>query len=182
MPAVEMTVTADAVTNGRPLLFSAFIMACGITHLMDIWTIWRPDHGLLALTRLATPIISTVTAVTLWWLIPKVLKIPSIQQLQSVIGSLEAEVERQATDAVTQDRTMPQFDGFAVLNVLRQMPAGRDIPVFIGTRLMLSDDEHANLARSTREILSRGGGGIAQMLDSWWRWRPSALSLSGEGA
>ena len=27
------------------LLFSAFIFACGITHLMDIWTIWRADYG-----------------------------------------------------------------------------------------------------------------------------------------
>ena len=31
--------------NWLAWLFSAFIFACGITHLMDIWTIWQPDYG-----------------------------------------------------------------------------------------------------------------------------------------
>jgi hypothetical protein len=25
------------------LLFGAFILACGTTHVMGIWTLWRPD-------------------------------------------------------------------------------------------------------------------------------------------
>ena len=45
---------------------------------------------------------------------------------------------------------------------------------------MLTDDEYALLARSAREILSKGGGDFSQMLDSLRRWRPSALSFSGE--
>ncbi|CAN5237249.1 hypothetical protein BH11PSE10_BH11PSE10_01240 [soil metagenome] len=84
----------DAATNWLPLLFGAFIFACGITHLMDIWTIWRPDYGLQALTKLATALISTATAIALWLVIPKALKIPSVAQLQTVIGSLEAEVQK----------------------------------------------------------------------------------------
>ena len=75
-------------------LFSAFIFACGITHLMDIWTIWQPDYGLQALTKVVTAVLSLVTAIGLWPLIPKALKIPSVDALQGVIGSLEAEVRR----------------------------------------------------------------------------------------
>ncbi len=75
-------------------LFSAFIFACGITHLMDVWTIWRPDYGLQAMTKLMTAGVSVVTAFALWPLIPKALKIPSVAGLQSVIASLEAEIAR----------------------------------------------------------------------------------------
>ena len=74
------------------LLFSAFIFACGVTHLMDIWTIWQPDYGLQALTKIVTAVISIVTAIALWPLMPRALQVPTVRQLQSVIDSLEAEV------------------------------------------------------------------------------------------
>ena len=82
----------EPTTNWMAWLFSAFIFACGITHVMDIWTIWQPDYGIQALTKVATAAVSLVTAVALWPLIPKALKIPSVQQLQTVIADLEAEV------------------------------------------------------------------------------------------
>lgn len=90
----------EATTKWVAWLFSAFIFACGITHLMDIWTIWHPDYGLQALTKVATAAISLVTAVALWPLIPKALRIPSVQQLRTVIADLEAEVgkRREAED------------------------------------------------------------------------------------
>ena len=87
----------EAAHNGVAWLFSAFILACGTTHMMDVWTIWEPDYGLQALTKATTAVISLVTAFALWPLIPKALKVPSVAQLQSVIASLEAEVERRLT-------------------------------------------------------------------------------------
>lgn len=51
-------------------LFIAFIFACGVTHLMSIWTIWQPDYGLQTLTKMVAAVISLVTAVALWPLIP----------------------------------------------------------------------------------------------------------------
>ena len=80
--------------NSVGLLFGAFILACGVTHVMDIWTIWRPDYGLQALTKAATAAVSLVTALALWPLIPKALKIPSVDSLNAVIASLEAEVKK----------------------------------------------------------------------------------------
>lgn len=85
---------ADASLHLAAGLFSAFIFACGITHLMDIWTIWQPDYGLQTLTKLLAATISMVTAVVLWQLIPKALKIPSVAQLQSSIDELKEEIRR----------------------------------------------------------------------------------------
>src|SRR5512134_3062322 len=85
---------ADAGLNWVPWLFSAFIFWCGLTHVMGIWTIWQPDYGAQALVKVATAGISIVTAIGLWPLIPRALKIPSVGQLQSAIQQLEAEVQK----------------------------------------------------------------------------------------
>jgi len=55
------------------LLFGIFIFACGTTHLMAVWTIWRPDYGVQGLVKLVTALVSTGTAVMLWPLIPRAL-------------------------------------------------------------------------------------------------------------
>jgi len=73
-------------------LLSAFIFACGTTHVMDVWTIWVPDYGLHAVTKIMTAAISIAATIALWQLIPKALKIPTVTELQRVIASLEAEV------------------------------------------------------------------------------------------
>jgi len=80
--------------KGVAMLFSAFIFACGITHVMDVWTIWQPDYALQALSKGVTAAISIVTAVMLWRLIPSALKLPTIEGLQSTVASLEAEIAR----------------------------------------------------------------------------------------
>jgi PAS domain S-box-containing protein len=77
-----------------PWLFSAFILACGVTHVMDIWTIWQPDYALQAAAKVITAAVSIVTAVALWPLIPRALKIPSVEHLAAVIRRLEAEIGR----------------------------------------------------------------------------------------
>ena len=84
----------EASTNWMAWLFSAFIFSCGITHLMHIWTIWQPDYAVQALTKIVTAALSLVTAIALWPLIPRALKIPSVQRLQTAITELEAEAGR----------------------------------------------------------------------------------------
>jgi len=79
------------------VLFSVFIFACGTTHVMDIWTIWTPDYGLHAVTKMFTAVVSVATAVGLWPLLPKILKIPSVKQLQDAISALESEVAKRKT-------------------------------------------------------------------------------------
>ena len=84
----------DPTTRSVAWLFCAFIFACGLTHVMDVWTIWQPDYALQALSKGATAAISIVTAFALWPLIPRALKIPTVAHLQTVIGTLEAEIRR----------------------------------------------------------------------------------------
>jgi PAS domain S-box-containing protein len=87
----------DVHLAGVAWLFSAFIFACGVTHVMDVWTVWQPDYRLQTATKVVTAGLSFATAVALWPLIPKALKIPTVTHLQSVIASLETEVHKRRT-------------------------------------------------------------------------------------
>jgi signal transduction histidine kinase/ActR/RegA family two-component response regulator len=71
--------------------FAIFIMACGVTHVMSIYTLWVPIYGIEGLTKAATALASVVTAVMLWPLLPKLLAIPSPSQLQQAYAALERE-------------------------------------------------------------------------------------------
>ena len=77
--------------------FALFIMACGTTHFFSIWTLWIPDYGTEALIKVITAALSIVTAVGLWLLLPKVLAIPSSEQLRHVNEELTRQInERNA--------------------------------------------------------------------------------------
>jgi PAS domain S-box-containing protein len=92
----------DSSLNQVAWLFSAFIFACAVTHVMDIWVIWDPVYRVQDLAKTATACVSVMTALYLWPIIPQALKIPTVKELRSVIESLEAEVRarRSAEDGM----------------------------------------------------------------------------------
>ena len=71
------------------VLFAVFIVACGTTHLLGIWTIWHPAYWLDGTVKALTATVSLVTAILLWPLIPKALALPSPAQLRSAYQKLE---------------------------------------------------------------------------------------------
>lgn len=78
-------------------LFATFILACGLTHVMGIWTLWNGDYGAQALMKAFTALVSVATAIALWPLVPKALAVPSTDQLQRANDELSALVaERDA--------------------------------------------------------------------------------------
>jgi len=73
-------------------MFAAFIMACGSTHLMGAIVLWMPMYGLDALLKAITAVVSIITAIVLWPLIPRALKLPSPYQLREANAQLQAEI------------------------------------------------------------------------------------------
>ncbi len=63
------------------LLFSAFILACGTSHLLSIVVLWNPVYWVDASVKAITAIISVCTSIALIRLLPKALKVPSPDQL-----------------------------------------------------------------------------------------------------
>ena len=86
----------DLPFNGIFLLFSAFIVACGTTHLMEVWTLWHPTYWLSGFIKAITAVVSVYTAIMLVSLVPKALMLPSLAVANQ---QLEAEIaERQQTE------------------------------------------------------------------------------------
>jgi two-component system sensor histidine kinase/response regulator len=86
------------------LLFGAFIIACGTTHILEVWTLWHPDYWLSGFIKAITAAVSLCTAVLLVPLMPKALALPSPAQLESANRQLENEIkERIATETKLQD-------------------------------------------------------------------------------
>jgi signal transduction histidine kinase len=84
-------------------LFAVFIVACGLTHVLAIWTLWNADYGIEALVKVVTAIASVGTAIILWPLIPRLLAIPSPLQLREQNRHLEATLD-QLTHEMTERR------------------------------------------------------------------------------
>ncbi|HEX9782984.1 MAG TPA: HAMP domain-containing sensor histidine kinase [Opitutaceae bacterium] len=72
--------------------FAIFILACGTTHLFEIWNIWHADYWLSGGVKAITALASVPTAVLLVQLVPQALALPSPAQLRSVNNALQEEV------------------------------------------------------------------------------------------
>ncbi|WP_375473801.1 ATP-binding protein [uncultured Nostoc sp.] len=74
------------------LLFSGFIIACGTTHLMEIWTLWHPTYWMSGFLKAVTATISVITAVELISLVPQALALPSPTQLEQANQELQTQI------------------------------------------------------------------------------------------
>ncbi|MDZ4878303.1 MAG: Sensor histidine kinase RcsC [Chroococcidiopsis cubana SAG 39.79] len=81
-------------------LFGAFIIACGTTHLMEIWTLWHPTYWLSGTLKAITALISLYTALELMPLVPQLLALPSPAQLEVANQELRSQIiERERAES-----------------------------------------------------------------------------------
>jgi PAS domain S-box-containing protein len=71
--------------------FGVFILACGLTHILSIYTLWVPIYGIEGLVKATTAAASIFTAVMLWPLLPELLTIPSPFELRQAREALKEE-------------------------------------------------------------------------------------------
>ncbi len=100
------------------LMFSAFIFACGTTHLIAILNIWRPVYWLDAGMKLATAFISLATAIFLWPLIPRVSRY--LDERQRAEAELETANERLSESLALLRRRSRELDTLSYLGTLLQ--------------------------------------------------------------
>ena len=118
----------DIIFSGIFKLFALFIITCGVGHLVDIWNVWHGDYWITASIRIITALASVTTAIALWPLIPKALRIPSVDSLRSevsekekvqrdleeALSSLEERVNERTLELVNQKETMRRSNNLMV--------------------------------------------------------------------
>jgi|GEM_PF-716894 len=81
-------------------LFVVFIAACGVTHLMEVITVWHPLFVTSGLIKAFTAVVSAITAITLIPVLPQIVNLRSPQELELLNQKLAREVEdRMAIEA-----------------------------------------------------------------------------------
>jgi signal transduction histidine kinase/CheY-like chemotaxis protein len=83
--------------RGLLALCSAFIVACGVSHLFAVWTMWVPDYALQAIVKGVTAIVSLTTAAALWPLAPRLAALPSLAEVERKNHALAQQVRERKT-------------------------------------------------------------------------------------
>lgn len=92
------------------VLFSAFILMCGISHIMGVWTIWQGVYGLHGIAKILTAVISLITAISLYRLMPQLVKIPTLEQYEGIINKWsDSQKENEYLSGQLRSQKLTQF-------------------------------------------------------------------------
>ncbi|MEO8025508.1 MAG: sensor histidine kinase [Bryobacteraceae bacterium] len=162
------------------IMFGIFILGCGTTHVMEIWTLWHGTYRLAGVFKAVTAMASVATAIALVPLIPRAIALPSPAQLQAANDELEQKtqlIQALSADHVTRleeerrnvSREIHDEAGQALIGIklglqvlARQMPA-----------------EHPELREQLDRLREQVNESTSQLKDMARRLRPVTLDELG---
>jgi PAS domain S-box-containing protein len=74
-------------------LFGLFIVACGMTHVMEVWNLWHADYWMAGAIKAVTAAASLGTAIATVRMLPKAARLPSISTWMQSTATLEKEIQ-----------------------------------------------------------------------------------------
>ena len=123
----------DLPFNWMFVSFGIFILACGATHTMEVWTLWHGTYWLSGAIKAVTAMASLPTAILLVQLVPRALALPSPDAMKLEIA------ERKRTG-----QTLHQAKNELELNVLERTAelrkANEDLVAEIAQREQAEED------------------------------------------
>jgi len=109
-------------------IFGAFVLACGITHAVDIWNVWHDNYTLLGFSKAITALISVIAAMMLIPRLPKLTFFKTSTELRELNIELQKEIEIQKVSSERLKRAEQQFETFiryAPDGIIIAHPGGR---------------------------------------------------------
>lgn len=112
--------------------FGVFIGACGATHFMEVWNLWRADYWAAGWVKVVTAIASVTTGVWLFKLMPNIIAVAEAARVslerKELLEKLNSELEaRSAELKATNDRLAEQQKALAhsaKMSALGEMAGG----------------------------------------------------------
>ncbi len=90
---------------------ATLVIASGLLHLTEIWTIWRPAYWLEGGIKALTAAASVLTAILLFKWMPRALRIPSPKELRRTHVALEREIAQRTRAEQEAQRVNGMLDG-----------------------------------------------------------------------
>ena len=181
----------DIPFKGIFILFSLFILSCGTTHLLDIWTLWYPDYWLSGIVKAITALVSIYTVFELVPIIPHALNLPNLNALiteketaqQSVI-QINTELELRI-----QERTKQlEESNYFIEKVFNLIPNVIYIYDLLEDKIVYCNDYITqNLGLSTHTVKNQGIELIKnlchiediELFDEYWKMFTQNVKLDG---
>ncbi len=86
--------TGDRLFHRIFWIFGLLILACGSTHLIEIWNVWHGNYLLAGVVKAIAAAVSMLAAAMLVPLAPKMISVPGRIHLQEVNDKLQREISR----------------------------------------------------------------------------------------
>lgn len=96
--------------NWAVVLFAAFIMLCGVTHVFGIITVWLPLYYIEGWLKAMTAAVSLATAVAIIPLVPKLLRLRMPEELEAINGTLRAEIRLRENAEADRVKSMAELN------------------------------------------------------------------------
>ena len=140
------------------LAFGLFIVACGSTHFMEVWTSFKATYWLSGYVKLVTAVASVATAVVLPPLIPKTLALLQSAK-QSEIHRLDLEAANEQLEKEIAERQRAEEALRASNSILRAVVEGTTDAVFVkdleGRYLMINPAGANFLGKPPQEVVGK---------------------------
>jgi len=101
----------DVPFNWIFILFGLFIFTCGTTHLMSAWTVYVPSYWMEGGFKGLNAVVSTLTAVILFPLVPKLIALPSLQRALDENSALNKKLHLKITKLQNEISKRKQVEG-----------------------------------------------------------------------
>jgi PAS domain S-box-containing protein len=148
------------------LSFAIFIVACGFTHAIEVWTVWHPIYWISGTVKLVTASASLSTAALLIRHFPSALRIPT----PSALLSARLDMEREVGERIRAQESLRRFNGTIDLGV-----ADRIVQLDALNRALLED--------SARSAITADAAGLGfwtfDVADNALHWDESMYRLHG---
>lgn len=95
------------------LCFGLFIVTCGSTHVMEVWTLWHANYWLAGIVKAVTALASVPTAILLVQLVPKALVLPSpdeLKELNQDLANQAQQLSRANAELAAANRALQQSE------------------------------------------------------------------------
>jgi hypothetical protein len=179
----------DLPFNWVFISFGIFILACGGTHAMDVWTLWHATYWLSGAVKLITAIASVTTAIMLVHIVPQALALPSPETLRLEVAERKlaeealSKANRRLIEAHEEERARIARELHDDINqrvALLAMQLDRmrqDLPASAAD--LKHDIEEANKQVSELETISKPcRTGYTPRSWNIWDWRQPSLAFA----
>ena len=132
------------------LLFAGFIFFCGATHILGIINVWHGYYYIHGIIKSMTGIISILTAISLWYLLPQAISLPGKRAMEAKIVELmraehELAASNQRLEAEVKKRTA-QLEKMATTDELTELLNRREIMRLLELEIARADRQGTALS------------------------------------